>query len=316
MNITPPPSGDDTEDITQGLSNLSVTPQQVGELNNPHKLFLSVQNVAHEKSQDKNKWLGTAFEKLVGLSSDAVGKMGENYVAEMFRKYFPEADAHIDGSETKMRGGGHGDGTVKGWWVEVKTAKQGTANTSFQHEFSATPWKADYVMFLNISHSGNNLLIYITIFKNFTETFWKDAGTDSNIKFAPYFPSRSCTWRQKEGHFKLTTTIEINDKGCEKGCTYKIDPHDEEGGTFREFVNFNIPVPKSEGLLRPPDVTLKVEEEVQSGDSMTVPELKKRAKELKITGVSKLKKAELVEAIAQVERELIINKNTQGAPKE
>jgi hypothetical protein len=60
--------------------------------------------------------------------------------------------------------------------------------------------------------------IYLTIFKNFSEAFYKDG-----LKCEPYFPTKSITWRKKSGAFKLDTTIKINEDNIAKGYTYKID---------------------------------------------------------------------------------------------
>lgn len=58
-------------------------------------------------------------------------------------------------------------------------------------------------------------------------------------------------------------------------------------------------------VVAAPVEEVRAEKKVRSGRSITVPELKKRAKELKIKGFSKLKKAELEEAIAKAEGELV-----------
>jgi hypothetical protein len=60
--------------------------------------------------------------------------------------------------------------------------------------------------------------IYLTIFKNFSEAFYKDG-----LKCEPCFPTKSITWRKKSGAFKLDTTIKINEDNIAKGYTYKID---------------------------------------------------------------------------------------------
>jgi len=60
--------------------------------------------------------------------------------------------------------------------------------------------------------------IYLTIFKNFNEEFYK-----SGLKCKLYFPTKSITWRKKCGAFKLDTTIKINEENITKGYTIKIN---------------------------------------------------------------------------------------------
>ena len=120
----------------------------------------------------------------------------------------------IDGVKTKQIGGGSGDGSIMGKTVEIKISHQGCSNTSFQHELGECPWKASFMIFIDISPKN----IYMTIFKNFTEETYKGCG-----KCIPYFPNKSITWRKKSGAFKLDTTIAINEKNIENGYTCKID---------------------------------------------------------------------------------------------
>lgn len=69
------------------------------------------------------------------------------------------------------------------------------------------------MLFIDISPD----CIYITIFNNFTEEFYK-----SGNKCIPYFPTKSITWRKGSGAFKLDTTIKINEDNIINGYTFKI----------------------------------------------------------------------------------------------
>ena len=227
-------------------------------------LFPDMLQDAHRKSEAKSRWESSLFRKLISLGPDEKGRLGEQYIARLLQVWVPESNAHIDGLGTKMSGGGFGDGTVKGWTLEVKTATLANSGSSFQHEFSATPWKADYVLFLDIGHSGEKDRIYITIFKNFTKEHWKQSGSDKKAKCGPCFPSRTITHRQVKnsedtGGFKLDTSVVIDRGNCEKGCSFEINPHDEVGDKFRDFINKNIPTHKTPGDI-PPDVPLLVAE--------------------------------------------------------
>jgi hypothetical protein len=86
------------------------------------------------------------------------------------------------------------------------------------------------MLFLDISP----IKIYITIFKNFSEEFYKNSGRDSSNKCLPYFPSKSITWRKKTGAFKLDTTICINENSK---YTFIVDHCMDNWSRFNKFVN-------------------------------------------------------------------------------
>jgi hypothetical protein len=62
------------------------------------------------------------------------------------------------------------------------------------------------------------MFIYLTIFKNFDEEFYK-----SGAKCDPYFPTKSVIWRKGIAAFKLDTTVKINTENIIKGHTFIID---------------------------------------------------------------------------------------------
>ena len=66
------------------------------------------------------------------MENDDVGKVGETTIHKYLQ--FSGIDCNIDGSKTKELGGGCGDGLIKGHSVEIKTARLGSCNSSFQHE--------------------------------------------------------------------------------------------------------------------------------------------------------------------------------------
>ena len=75
--------------------------------------------------------------------------------------------------------------------------------------------------------------MYITIFPNFTEEFYKKSGVDSSNKCSPYFPTKSITWRKQKGAFKLDTSININEKNK---YTFIIDT-ETDYSKFKSFVD-------------------------------------------------------------------------------
>jgi hypothetical protein len=76
--------------------------------------------------------------------------------------------------------------------------------------------------------------MYITIFPNFTEEFYKKSGVDSSNKCYPYFPTKSVTWRKQKGAFKLDTSININETNK---YTFIIDSETTDYSKFKSFVD-------------------------------------------------------------------------------
>lgn len=187
--------------------------------------------------EKKNIWENCEWGNISKLEKNDVGVVGENIINSHCKN--AGIDANIDGTKTKEKGGGSGDGTIKGYTVEIKTACIGTdkkgKETTFQHDFNGKPWKADYIIFLDISPEK----MYVIIFKNWSREFWKKSGRDSKIKCGPYFPTKSVTWRYKfTGNFKLDTTVKINECCPE---VFTIDKNPINFSEFKEFVDKIIP---------------------------------------------------------------------------
>ena len=178
-----------------------------------------------------NIWQGSQWHHISDLENDYVGKVGEEFLENLCSN--ANIQAKINGMLTKERGGGNGDGFIKNKSVEIKTARQGSSSSTFQHELGETPWKADYIAFIDISPNK----FYITLFPNFSEEFYKKSGENSKIKCDPIFPSKSITWRKKAGAFKLDTTISINEKNKYTFVWDETKNYDE----FAKFINNIIP---------------------------------------------------------------------------
>lgn len=160
---------------------------------------------------NKNIWSCSKFAQLHTLQSNNVGKVGEKFVERLLVSSGIEAT--VDGTKTKKIGGGAGDGLILDKSIEIKTAQLGTNNPSFQHELGEKPWNADYMIFLDITPD----FAYLTIFKNFTEEFYKSG------KKAEPFPTRKVTWRKGMGAFKWDTSPAICKTNMERGMALKID---------------------------------------------------------------------------------------------
>tara|TARA_Y100000389_G_C17428866_1_gene501283 strand:+ start:242 stop:919 length:678 start_codon:yes stop_codon:yes gene_type:complete len=194
------------------------------------ELAMKIIKDKHLEKVERNIWDNSDYKLIKDLESDDVGKVGEHIIAMYCNK--SQIPSVIDGIKTKQLGGGSGDGTIYRKTVEIKTARQGSKNNSFQHELGEVPWKAEYMIFLDISPDK----MYITIFKNFTEEFYKNSGIDKSYKCAPYFPTKTITWRKQVGAFKLDTTVKINDKNVKNNYTFVIDETENDYSKFKSYV--------------------------------------------------------------------------------
>ena len=194
-------------------------------------IFTEVLETQYEKKIKRNIWEDSKWKHIAELENDDVGKVGEETIQRLCKD--AGVLSEINGLKTKELGGGNGDGCINGKSVEIKTARLGSTGSSFQHELGECPWNADYMMFIDIGPSD----IYITLFPNFSEEFYKKSGTDSSIKCGPYFPTKSICWRKQKGAFKLDTTVSINETN---NYTFKWD-ETKSSTEFGKFINNIIP---------------------------------------------------------------------------
>jgi hypothetical protein len=185
-------------------------------------------NNKHKQKQERNIWDSSEWKNISELENDDVGRVGEEIISQFCKK--TQIPSEIDGTKTKQIGGGVGDGTIKGKTCEIKTARLGSSRNSFQHELGEVPWRANYMIFLDIAPTK----MYVTVFQNFPEEFYKKSGTNSSIKCSPYFPTKSVTWRKQKGAFKLDTSISINENNK---YTFIIDSKSNNYVEFKSFVD-------------------------------------------------------------------------------
>ena len=192
---------------------LSVLPSSLplSVLPSPYGIFIKKIIKQRNKEIRNNIWKDSNFKKLIKLQKNNVGNTGETFVKDICKK----CDISNDINGEKMKGHGIGDGFINNKSIEIKTAYRGSKYTSFQHELGEIPWKSDFMIFIDVDIN----CLYFTIFKNFTEEFYKN--TD-NQKCDPYFPTKIITWRKRKGSFKLDTSIQINENNVIKGNTMKI----------------------------------------------------------------------------------------------
>jgi hypothetical protein len=178
---------------------------------NVNDIFIEMINIQRNKEIKNDIWNDSNYKDIVKLQSNNVGNVGETFI-QIISNYC-NIKADIDGLKTKASGGGIGDGIINNKSIEIKTSYRGSIFPTFQHELGENPWKSEIMLFIDIAPD----CIYITIFNNFTEDFYK-----SGKKCIPYFPTKSITWRKGSGAFKLDTTIKINEENIINGYTFKI----------------------------------------------------------------------------------------------
>jgi hypothetical protein len=214
--------------INQSIENQSIDNQSIKNQSIDNFII----NIVDEKNKQVEKrdiWKNSKWAHIGKFGNDDSGKVGESIVQGLCNAI--KIESNINGIKTKQYGGGNGDGYIKGKTVEIKTAKQGNktksgkSNNNFQHELGENPWNAEYMLFLDITPE----YFYITLFKNFTEEFYK-----SNSKCEPYFPTKTMFQRKKQGNFKLDTTIKINEDNVKRGYTFKSTQGIDK---FKDYIN-------------------------------------------------------------------------------
>ena len=207
--------------------NVKTEAKEVKELAKPFSTLIDLIDNEFKNQNNNQQWVNSPLKNIVKLKSNDIGRVGENYLDSLCKKLNFECE--IDGTKTKEKGGGAGDGIIKDKTIEIKTAHIGKSK-SFQHELGEKPWKADYMTFIDIDLT----CIYLTIFKNFTEKEYK-----SGEKCKKYFPTRKITWRKKMGAFKLDTNMKINKNSITEGYCIKIDKTTEYND-IKDFIEKSI----------------------------------------------------------------------------
>ena len=211
------------------LVHVASTPPISSQRTSMTNVFKQTLEHQYEKKQKRDIWENSEWKHIAELENDDVGKVGEQTINQLCVN--AGITSNIDGSKTKeLNGGGKGDGSIYCKSVEVKTARLGSSGDSFQHELGENPWNAEFMLFLDIAPDK----MYITIFPNFSQEFYKKSGTDSKVKCNPYFPTKSICWRKQKGAFKLDTTTSINK---ENKYTFVIDSHMTGFDSFKNFVD-------------------------------------------------------------------------------
>lgn len=167
--------------------------------------------IQNEYIHQKNvEWKDSKFEKILHICNNDRGKVGETVIKELCKRC--KISSNICGLKMKRKGGGCGDGTIMTRTIEIKTSYKDRSG-KFQHELGEKPWKAEFLLFIDIAPE----CVYLTILHNFNRKHYQNEE-----KFDPYFPTRKATWRKKSGAFKFDTNIKLNEENVKQGYCIKI----------------------------------------------------------------------------------------------
>ena len=166
-------------------------------MNQMSTILVNAVNTAYANmNKNKDLWADSPWKHINDLENDFVGRLGEQFIQNLCDT--SGIDASIDGLKTKEIGGGAGDGTINGISIEIKCARQGTSTASFQHELGECPWKADYMVFIDIAPHQ----FFISVFPNWTEEQYKERS--NSLSFQVLHLRR---YRRIQVTFKIVKTV-------------------------------------------------------------------------------------------------------------
>jgi hypothetical protein len=188
-----------------------------------HSVDILKTTLAQQDSRQVHNWKDSIFSGIEKLEKNNVGVFGETLFQSLCERSSIPSD--VNGTKTKKRGGGDGDGIVNGFSVEVKTAMIGNSGT-FQHELGEIPYKYNKFAFIDIEPTG----YYLTILdNNLTEEQYKNGG-----RFTA-FPNKKITWRKEKGAFKFDTSPNLNIFSMSLGYSIFVNQETEDEKIF-EFI--------------------------------------------------------------------------------
>lgn len=145
------------------------------------------------------KWRYGIYKGIDGMKANTVGVTGERIVQLLCDRV--GIAATIDGTKTRRRCGGCGDGTINGYTVEIKTARKGVSGT-YQHELGEHPWKADKLIFIDIDRDQ----CWLSIMSNFTKAYYLVHKRKATPYFNKMITRRKESCPETSGAYRLTLT--------------------------------------------------------------------------------------------------------------
>jgi len=119
-------------------------------------------------------------------------------------------------------------------YVSVSPNKRGLYQLNEHYILGQSPWKTDYLMFINVRHNK----IYMTIIKNFTENYYRITSSNFNFVHSDDTPIDSIQWN------KFTKDFSIIIKKSNLNHSFVIDSTktDCDVELFIQFIHKQIPI--------------------------------------------------------------------------
>jgi hypothetical protein len=120
----------------------------------------------YEETHKKSIWSSSKWKTIEKICINYIGKIGEILISGFCEE--AGVSSNING-----KCGNIGDGVIKSKSVEIKTARLNNNSATFQHELG------EFMIFIDICPCK----IFITVFPNFSEEFYKTSVKSLIILF-------------------------------------------------------------------------------------------------------------------------------------
>ena len=119
-------------------------------------------------------------------------------------------------------------------YLSISPNNYGVYQSSEHYILGQSPWKIDYLMFINVYPTK----IYITLLKNFTESYYRITSSTPNFVHSDDLPIESINWNKfTKDFFILIEKSKRNHTFIINSTTNECDIED-----FRHFINKQIPI--------------------------------------------------------------------------
>ena len=192
------------------------------------EVMVSIILDVQKKKEQRYIWDNCDWEQIGNLTPSDVGLSGELFISALCNLSLIESD--ICGKKTK-KNKVSGDGTIKKRSCEIKTSRFSSGkNKQFSHELGPTPWDTDFMIFLDISPC----MVFISIFPNFSEAFYRKSASLPSFKCEPVFSTTSFSHQKRKGSFSIALGIRSLERSK---FTFKAHKDNMDFHAFKKFVD-------------------------------------------------------------------------------
>lgn len=174
------------------------------------------------KSNKKNYWEGSTFERLLEIGPDERGEWGEKTVNDILIEYVNITTEWEGNQNTGREDNTVWDILINGYRTEVKTAMRGSTTTSWQHEKITEENCWEKLIFVDIDYNG----IWFTV---------------QNYGQIPYGESKHDITKTKStyhlGGWKFDLSPTKIKKLKDKGYSFYHDINNPDLNSLSEFFN-------------------------------------------------------------------------------